>query len=112
VTRSPKRPGPNGANATGSGRSWRRRLDDPTEPLYTVGVVAELLQIDTQALRRLEFTLEQASARPSGNQRRYSRADIEVLAAAAELAADGLAPAAIIRILDLQQQLDSAAEET
>jgi MerR family transcriptional regulator, heat shock protein HspR len=89
-------------------RSWQDRLEDRTEPLYTIGVVAELLDLDTQSVRRLEYALEQASARPSGNQRRYSRADIEAMAAAAELAAEGLAPEAVARILDLQQRLEAA----
>ena len=35
-------------------RDWARRLDDPDEPLYTIAVVAELLDVDQQIVRRLE----------------------------------------------------------
>ena len=68
-------------------RSWRDRLADPDEPLFTMAVAADLLGLDTQALRRLSAAIDQGEARPSGNQRRFSRADLERLGAAAELAA-------------------------
>lgn len=84
---------------------WRDRLDDPTEPLYTVAVVADLLGLSTQALRRLGIAAEQAHDRPSGNQRRYSRHDIEVLERARELADEGHNSAGIARILDLERQI-------
>jgi MerR family transcriptional regulator, heat shock protein HspR len=107
VTSRPTRRG--GGRAEGSApssRSWQARLDDPHEPLYTVGVAAELLDTDPQALRRLEVASDQISARPSGNQRRYSRRDIEVLAAAMELARDGVPPAAIARVLELERRVE------
>lgn len=85
--------------------SWRRRLDDPDEPLYTLAVTADLLGIDTQALRRLEAAAGLTSERPSGNQRRYSRSDIERLARATELNREGTPAMAIGRILDLEQQV-------
>lgn len=87
--------------ATPSRRSWIERLDDPDEPLYTIAVAAELLGIDTQALRRLSVAIDQGEARPSGNQRRYSRNDLERLSAASELAADGHRAHSITAILDL-----------
>jgi DNA-binding transcriptional MerR regulator len=86
--------------------SWQDRLDDPDEPLYTVGVVAELLGLDAQALRRLETASRHTSARPSGNQRRYSRRDIQALASAAEVASQGYGGAALTRIIELERRLD------
>lgn len=89
-------------------RSWQERLDDPDEPLYTVAVVGDLLGLDSQSLRRLGAAISQESARPSGNQRRYTRNDIDRLAAAAHLANQGYAPAALARIHRLEQQIDQA----
>jgi len=85
--------------------SWRARLDDPDEPLYTMAVAVDLLGIDHQTMRRLQDAIGQSSARPSGNQRRYSRRDIESLAAAVELTRDGIPPASLARVLDLEQQV-------
>lgn len=93
-----------------SSRSWQTRLDDPHEPLFTVGVAAELLDTDPQALRRIEAASDQITARPSGNQRRYSRRDIEVLAAAMELSREGVPPAAIARVLDLERQVETGKD--
>jgi MerR family transcriptional regulator, heat shock protein HspR len=91
--------------STPSPRSWEERLDDPHEPLYTIGVASELLSIDSQALRRLEEAIAHTSSRPSGNQRRYSRRDLQLLASAAELSAQGYPSQAIARILELEGRL-------
>lgn len=85
--------------------SWRERLDDPDEPLFTLAVTADLLSIDTQTLRRLEAASGLTSERPSGNQRRYSRNDIERLSRATELNREGTPVTAIERILELEQQV-------
>jgi MerR family transcriptional regulator, heat shock protein HspR len=84
--------------------SWERRLGDPAEPLFTMAVVADLLGLDQQALRRLEVGLLEA-ARSSGNHRRYSRDDIALLAYAARLADEGLTKPAISRVISLEQQV-------
>ena len=34
-------------------RSWQERIGDPDEPVFTVGVAADLLGVDAQTLRRL-----------------------------------------------------------
>lgn len=70
-----------------------------------MAVAAELLGLDTQALRRLSATIEQGEARPSGNQRRYSRSDLERLSAAADLASQGHSGQSIVTILDLTARL-------
>ncbi len=95
--------GPPGAAP--SARTWRERLNDPDEPLFTMAVAAELLGLDTQALRRLSTAIDQGEARPSGNQRRYSRADLERLSAAADLAAEGHNTQSIATILDLTARI-------
>ena len=84
--------------------SWEQRLADPGEPLLTMSVVADLLGLDQQALRRLEVGLLTA-ARSGGNNRRYSRDDVALLAYAAKLADEGMSKPAIQRILTLEQQV-------
>lgn len=87
-------------------RPWRARLDDPDEPLYTVAVAADLLGVGTQTLRRLGEALDHDGRRPSGNQRRYSRNDLQLLSRALELQDDGHAAASIPRIIELERQVD------
>ncbi len=96
-------PGPDDAH-----RSWRVRLDDPDEPLFTIAVAADLLGVGTQPLRRLGDALDHEGSRPSGNQRRYSRNDLEVLARALELQGDGHATASIGRIMELEDRVQAA----
>jgi len=93
-------------------RSWQERIDDPDEPLYTMAVAADLLDLDNQTLRRLGDTISQRSARPSGNQRRYSRHDLEALAQAAELTKQRYGGAALARILELERQVQALSDTT
>lgn len=107
------RGGGRAGRAAPSPPSWRARLDDPEEPLFTLAVTADLLSIDTQTVRRLEASAGLTSERPSGNQRRYSRNDVEQLARATELSREGTPATAIGRILDLEQQVaDLRTERT
>jgi len=92
--------------ARGDGHlGWEARLDDPTAPLYTIAVVADLLGVDQQVLRRLDVEGIVQSARPSGNQRRYSRDDIAVMAYALGLREEGMPRAAVVRILTLERDV-------
>ena len=104
-----KQPGKAGGrrSAAPPSRSWQERLDDPDEPLYTVAVAADLLGLDHQTLRRLGDTISQHSARPSGNQRRYSRHDLQALSDAAELTNQRYAGPALARILELERQVQA-----
>lgn len=88
-------------------RPWRERLDDPDEPLFTVAIAADLLGVDTQYLRRLADTIDPVTTRPSGNQRRYSRADLLRLGRAVELVGDGHRAASAGHIADLEARLDA-----
>lgn len=83
----------------------QRRLDDPAEPLYTTSVVSELLDVDPQVIRRYDRAGIMRAARPSGNQRRYSRDDIAVLSYALSLAGDGIPAEGIARILALERRV-------
>jgi MerR family transcriptional regulator, heat shock protein HspR len=98
--------------ARGEGHlGWEARLDDPAAPLYTIAVVAELLGVDQQVLRRLDVEGIVQSARPSGNQRRYSRDDIAVMAYVLTLREQGIPRAAVVRILTLERDVARLAAE-
>lgn len=84
---------------------WERTLDDPDEPLYTVGVVAELMGVDTQVVRGYDKRGLVEPGRSESGQRRYSRTDIRRLSRAMELAEEGIPAAGIDRILELEDEL-------
>ena len=84
---------------------WAARLEDPTEPLYTIAVVADLLDVDQQIVRRLEGGGIGTAARSGGNQRRYSRRDVERLAYALDLIEQGMTRLAVVRILVLEARV-------
>jgi MerR family transcriptional regulator/heat shock protein HspR len=91
--------------------AWQRRLDDPAEPLYTLAVVSDLLDVDPQTVRRMDIPQLAKPARSSGNQRRYSRNDITLLAHAFQLSNEGHATGAIARILALELEVERLQDE-
>lgn len=88
--------------------SWEQRLDDEDEPVYTIGVVADLLDVSVQVVRRYDEPEMVAPDRSEGGQRRYSRRDIARLARILALADEGISPAGIKRILALEAELSAA----
>lgn len=84
---------------------WEARLDDPSAPLYTVGVVADLVGVDTQVVRGYDQRGLVSPQRSGSGQRRYSRDDIRRLSRAMQLADDGIPRAGIERILQLEDEL-------
>jgi MerR family transcriptional regulator, heat shock protein HspR len=80
-------------------------LDDENLPLFTVGQVAEMLEIQQAFLRRLdEFRVVQPS-RSAGNQRRYSRREITVVQYVTNLVDEGMTLNAIRRVLELESRV-------
>jgi len=80
-------------------------FDDENLPLFTVGQVAQMLEVQQAFLRRLdEFGVVRPS-RSTGGQRRYSRTEITVVRYVAQLADEGMTLAAIRRVLELEQQV-------
>ncbi len=88
-----------------AGPSFREQLDDPDAPLYTVGVVAELLGVDVQVVRGYDQRGLVAPKRSASGHRRYSRHDVERLSRAIQLADEGLSTAGIGRVLSLEDEL-------
>jgi DNA-binding transcriptional MerR regulator len=89
----------------------RRPYDDPTAPLFTVGQVADMLDVATPFLRRLEqFDLVQP-ARSGGGQRRYSRADVDRVVEICGLVGEGLTLSGVRRVLALQAEVAALRAE-
>lgn len=86
-------------------------IDDPLRPMYTVGQVAELLDVQQPFLRRLEEQDMVSPARSAGAQRRYSRADIDTVAAICQLIDEGLTLEGVRRVQALQGEVASLQEQ-
>jgi DNA-binding transcriptional MerR regulator len=80
-------------------------LDDENLPLFTVGQVSSMLEIQQAFLRRLDTLGVVRPSRSSGGQRRYSRSEITVVQYVARLADEGMTLAAIRRVLELEAQV-------
>ncbi|MEP6659569.1 MAG: MerR family transcriptional regulator [Acidimicrobiales bacterium] len=90
-------------------------FDDEHAPLYTVGQVAGMLDVQPAFLRRLDLEEVVQPARSDGGQRRYSRSEINRVQQVSTMAGEGMTLASIRRILlleaevaDLQHQLNEA----
>jgi MerR family transcriptional regulator, heat shock protein HspR len=94
-------------------------FDDEFAPLYTVGQVAGMLDVQPAFLRRIDLENVVSPARSDGGQRRYSRADIAIVQRVSAMASEGMTLAGIRRILtleaevaELQRQLAEAQQLT
>ena len=96
---------PTEADVTEGERDWEAMLDDPEEPLYPVGLVAELMDVDPQVVRGYDRRGIVVPSRSGAGQRRYSRQDIRRLSRAMELADEGIPTTGIDRILTLEDEL-------
>jgi len=86
-------------------------LDDPRAPLYSVGQVARMLDVQQAFLRRLDTHDIVSPARSDGQQRRYSRNDIEDVQEAVGLIGEGLTLGGVRRVLDLQEKVRGLEQE-
>jgi MerR family transcriptional regulator, heat shock protein HspR len=80
-------------------------LDDENRPLFTVGQVSEMLNVQQAFLRRLDEFAVVSPSRSSGGQRRYTRNEIVAVRYVVELVDDGLTLAAVRRVLQLETQV-------
>ncbi len=86
-------------------------IDDENLPLFTVGQVSTMLEIQQAFLRRLdEFGVVQPS-RSSGGQRRYTRNEITVVQYVVRLADEGMTLQSIRRVLELEQRIRALEAE-
>ena len=80
-------------------------LDDENRPLFTVGQVAEMLEVQQAFLRRLDEFRVVRPSRSAGGQRRYTRNEIVAVRYVVELIGDGLTLSAIRRVLQLEARV-------
>jgi MerR family transcriptional regulator/heat shock protein HspR len=80
-------------------------------PLYTVGQVSGMLEVQQAFLRRLdEFGVVRPS-RSDGGQRRYSRREVVTVQYVVQLTGQGMTLAGIRRILELEAQVAQLEQE-
>src|SRR5436305_14288820 len=80
-------------------------FEDEDLPLFTVGQVSGILDVQQAFLRRLdEFGVVRPS-RSAGGQRRYSRREITAVQYVLELTGQGMTLAGIRRILELESEV-------
>ena len=86
-------------------------FEDEDLPLYTVGQVSGMLEVQQAFLRRLdEFGVVRPS-RSDGGQRRYSRREVVAVQYVVQLTGQGVTLAGIRRILELETQVAQLEQE-
>jgi MerR family transcriptional regulator/heat shock protein HspR len=86
-------------------------FEDENLPLYTVGQVSGMLEVQQAFLRRLdEFGVVRPS-RSDGGQRRYSRREVVTVQYVVQLTGQGVTLAGIRRILELETQVAQLEQE-
>lgn len=75
-------------------------------PIYVISIAAELAGVHPQTLRVYERKGLVQPKRTSGNSRRYSERDIQLLRRIQELTNEGINLAGVMRILELEQEID------
>jgi MerR family transcriptional regulator, heat shock protein HspR len=80
-------------------------IDDENLPLFTVGQVSVMLEVQEAFLRRLDQKGVVSPSRSGGNQRRYTIREITVVQYVVQLADQGVSLAGIRRILQLEARV-------
>jgi MerR family transcriptional regulator, heat shock protein HspR len=86
-------------------------VDEKERALYIISVVAALAGVHPQTLRIYERKGLIEPQRTEGRSRRYSDRDIRLLQRIQELTNEGVSLAGVRRVLDLEAELEEAAEE-
>jgi MerR family transcriptional regulator, heat shock protein HspR len=84
------------------------RLDDEDYPAVAMGQAAELLEVQPAFLRSLDAAGVLKPQRSSGGHRRYSRRQLVLAARMRALFDEGLTLEGAVRIVELQDDLDTA----
>ena len=84
------------------------QLDDEDYAAFTMGQAAELLQAQPAFLRSLDAAGVLKPQRSVGGHRRYSRRQLQLATRMRELFDQGMTLDAAARIVELQDQLDTA----
>ena len=82
------------------------RKGRPDQAIYVISVAAELAGVHPQTLRVYERKGLLSPHRTSGNTRRYSESDIQLLRRIQELTQEGLNLAGVVKVLELENEID------
>lgn len=92
-------------------REPKRSMSDEERALYVISVAAELAGVHPQTLRIYERKGLISPKRTSGNTRRFSQRDIELVRLIQELTQDrGVNLAGVEMVIELQRELERAQE--
>jgi MerR family transcriptional regulator, heat shock protein HspR len=92
-------------------KSAKRVTDERERALYVISVAAELAGVHPQTLRMYERKGLIRPQRTSGNTRRYSQADIEIVRLIQEMTRErGMNLAGVEVVIELQQELERAQQ--
>jgi MerR family transcriptional regulator, heat shock protein HspR len=80
-------------------------LEDENLPLFTVGQVSQMLEIQQAFLRRLDEFRVVRPSRSAGGQRRYTRREITVVQYVVNLVDEGMTLSAVRRVLELEARV-------
>jgi MerR family transcriptional regulator, heat shock protein HspR len=80
-------------------------IDDQDRPLFTVGQVSEMLEVQQAFLRRLDEFMVVRPSRSAGGQRRYSRNEVVVVSYVVQLVDQGMTLPAVRRVLELEARV-------
>ena len=86
-------------------------FEDNNLPLFTVGQVSSMLEIQQAFLRRLDEHDVVRPSRSSGRQRRYTRNEITVIQYVVRLADEGMTLPSIRRVLELEDRIRELESE-
>jgi len=86
-------------------------FDDENLPLFTVGQVSDMLEIQQAFLRRLDEHRVVQPSRSAGGQRRYTRNEVTIVRYVVGLVGEGLTLAAVRRVLELEARVQELEAE-
>src|SRR5680860_1011182 len=81
-------------------------MNESERAIYVISVAAELAGVHPQTLRVYERKGLLQPQRTQGNTRRYSQKDIELLQRIQELTTEGINLAGVMRVLELEDQIE------
>jgi MerR family transcriptional regulator/heat shock protein HspR len=87
-----------------------RARSNPDQAIYIISVAAELAGVHPQTLRVYERKGLLRPQRTQGNTRRYSERDIDRLRKIQELTQEGINLAGVIRIMELERDVEKIEE--
>ncbi|NDU75945.1 MerR family transcriptional regulator [Actinomadura sp. DSM 109109] len=86
-------------------------FDDEHAALFTVGQVAQMLDVQQAFLRRIDDQRVVSPERSAGGQRRYSRHEIGRIQEVVSMMGEGMTLPAIRRIFELQHEVAELTRE-